>query len=65
LRDQGRWAPETLSLEQVKPLKLAYFSDYTHIEIAMLMHLSSGTEGQEAARLQNMHSSSVLEAAGC
>ena len=42
-RDQIREALKTLPSEQLKILELAYYSGYTHAEIAELMHLPLGT----------------------
>ena len=42
-RDQIREALATLPSEQLKILELAYFSGYTHVEIANLMDLPLGT----------------------
>lgn len=42
-RDQVREALRTLPPEQLKILELAYFSGYTHIEIAELLSLPLGT----------------------
>jgi len=42
-RDQVREALNTLSAEQWKILELAYFSGYTHVEIADLLGLPLGT----------------------
>jgi RNA polymerase sigma-70 factor, ECF subfamily len=42
-RDQVRAAMSTLPSEQVKILELAYFSGYTHVEIARLLDLPLGT----------------------
>lgn len=42
-RDQVRDALRTLPSEQLKILELAYFSGYTHVEIAELMDLPLGT----------------------
>ncbi len=42
-RDQVRAALKTLPIEQLKILELAYFSGYTHVEIAELMELPLGT----------------------
>ncbi len=42
-RDQVRDALKTLPSEQLKILELAYFSGYTHVEIAELMDLPLGT----------------------
>ena len=42
-RDQVREALSTLPAEQLKILELAYFSGYTHVEIANLLGLPLGT----------------------
>ncbi len=42
-RDQVREALKTLPDEQLKILELAYFSGYTHVEIAGLLDLPLGT----------------------
>ena len=42
-RDQVREALKTLPKEQLKILELAYFSGYTHVEIAELLGLPLGT----------------------
>ena len=42
-RDQVREALKSLSEEQLKVLELAYFSGYTHVEIAELLGLPRGT----------------------
>jgi RNA polymerase sigma-70 factor (ECF subfamily) len=42
-RDQAREALKTLPQEQLKILELAYFSGYTHVEIAELLGLPLGT----------------------
>jgi RNA polymerase sigma-70 factor (ECF subfamily) len=42
-RDQVREALSTLPEEQLKTLELAYFSGYTHLEIAELLGLPLGT----------------------
>jgi RNA polymerase sigma-70 factor, ECF subfamily len=42
-RDQVREALNTLPQEQFKILELAYFSGYTHVEIAGLLNLPLGT----------------------
>ncbi len=42
-RDQVRDALKTLPAEQLKILELAYFSGYTHVEIAGLLDLPLGT----------------------
>ncbi len=42
-REQVREALKTLPKEQLKILELAYFSGYTHVEIAELLRLPLGT----------------------
>jgi RNA polymerase sigma-70 factor (ECF subfamily) len=42
-REQVREALGTLPQEQLKILELAYFSGYTHVEIAELLSLPLGT----------------------
>jgi RNA polymerase sigma-70 factor (ECF subfamily) len=42
-REQLRAALQRLPLEQLKVLELAYFSGYTHTEIAELLDLPLGT----------------------
>jgi RNA polymerase sigma-70 factor (ECF subfamily) len=42
-REQVREALGTLPAEQLKILELAYFSGYTHVEIAELLELPLGT----------------------
>ena len=42
-RDQVREALKTLPKEQLKTLELAYFSGYTHVEIAELLDVPLGT----------------------
>jgi RNA polymerase sigma-70 factor (ECF subfamily) len=42
-REQVRGALKTLPPEQLKVLELAYFSGYTHVEIARLLDLPLGT----------------------
>ncbi|WP_119068359.1 RNA polymerase sigma factor [Rubrobacter indicoceani] len=42
-RDQVRDALKTLPAEQLKILELAYFSGYTHVEIAEMLDLPLGT----------------------
>lgn len=42
-RDQVRRALDTLPSEQLNVLELAYFSGYTHVEIAELLNLPLGT----------------------
>ncbi len=42
-REQVREALSTLPKEQLKTLELAYFSGYTHVEIAKLLDVPLGT----------------------
>ncbi len=42
-REQVRAAMRTLPPEQLKILELAYFSGYTHVEIAQMLNLPLGT----------------------
>jgi RNA polymerase sigma-70 factor, ECF subfamily len=42
-RDQVREALDTLPTDQLKVLELAYFSGYTHVEIASLLDVPLGT----------------------
>jgi RNA polymerase sigma-70 factor, ECF subfamily len=42
-RDQVRQAMKALPQEQLKVLELAYFSGYTHVEIAQLLEVPLGT----------------------
>ncbi len=42
-REQVREALKSLPEEQLKTLELAYFSGYTHVEIAELLELPLGT----------------------
>ena len=42
-REQVREALKTLPSEQLKVLELAYFSGYTHVEIAEFLDLPLGT----------------------
>jgi RNA polymerase sigma-70 factor (ECF subfamily) len=42
-RDQVRMALDSLPAEQLKILELAYFSGYTHVEIAELLDIPLGT----------------------
>ncbi|MGB3635494.1 MAG: sigma-70 family RNA polymerase sigma factor [Rubrobacteraceae bacterium] len=42
-REEVRQALETLPPEQLKVLELAYFSGYTHVEIAEILNLPLGT----------------------
>jgi len=63
-RDQVREALNTLPPEQLKILELAYFSGYTHVEIAGLLNLPLGTvKGRMRLGLQKMRSLPVWGAA--
>ena len=63
-REQVREALRTLPKEQLKILELAYFSGYTHVEIAELLGLPLGTvKGRMRLGLKKMRSSLVWEAA--
>src|SRR5215211_1310115 len=63
-REQVREALRTLPEEQLKILELAYFSGYTHVEIAQLLGLPLGTvKGRMRLGLKKMRSSLVWEAA--
>ena len=54
-RDQVREAQKTLPQEQLKILELAYFSGYTHVEIAELLGVPLGTvKGRMRAGLKKM-----------
>ncbi len=54
-RDQVREALKTLLAEQLKILELAYFSGYTHVEIAELLGVPLGTvKGRMRAGLKKM-----------
>ena len=63
-REQVREALRTLPKEQLKVLELAYFSGYTHLEIAELLGLPLGTvKGRLRLGLKKMRGSPLLEAA--
>ncbi len=63
-REQVREALETLPQEQLKILELAYFSGYTHVEIAGLLNIPLGTvKGRMRLGLQKMHRLPVWETA--
>jgi len=63
-REQVREALRTLPKEQLKILELAYFSGYTHVEIAELLGLPLGTvKGRMRLGLKKMRSTLVWEAA--
>jgi RNA polymerase sigma-70 factor (ECF subfamily) len=63
-REQVREALKTLPEEQLKILELAYFSGYTHVEIAKLLGLPLGTvKGRMRLGLKKMRGSLVREAA--
>jgi RNA polymerase sigma-70 factor (ECF subfamily) len=63
-RDQVREALRTLPQEQLKVLELAYFSGYTHVEIAELLRLPLGTvKGRMRLGLKKMRGLLVWEAA--
>jgi RNA polymerase sigma-70 factor (ECF subfamily) len=63
-REQVREALKTLPQEQVKVLELAYFSGYTHVEIAGLLDLPLGTvKGRMRLGLKKMRGLLLLEAA--
>ncbi len=63
-REQVREALKTLPEEQLKILELAYFSGYTHVEIAELLGLPLGTvKGRMRLGLKKMRGSLVREAA--
>jgi len=63
-RDQVREALKTLPPEQFKIMDLAYFSGYTHVEIARLLNLPLGTvKGRLRLGLRKMRSLPVWEAA--
>jgi RNA polymerase sigma-70 factor (ECF subfamily) len=62
--DQVREALRTLPKEQLKILELAYFSGYTHVEIAELLRLPLGTvKGRMRLGLKKMRSLPAWEAA--
>ncbi len=63
-RDQVREALNTLPQEQLKILELAYFSGYTHVEIAGLLSIPLGTvKGRMRLGLQKLRGLPVWEAA--
>jgi RNA polymerase sigma-70 factor (ECF subfamily) len=63
-RDQVREALKALPQEQFKILELAYFSGYTHVEIAGLLNLPLGTvKGRLRLGLQKMRGLAIWEAA--
>jgi RNA polymerase sigma-70 factor (ECF subfamily) len=63
-RDQVREALNTLPQEQLKILELAYFSGYTHVEIAGLLDLPLGTvKGRMRLGLQKLRGLPVWGAA--
>lgn len=63
-RDQVREALKTLPPEQLKILELAYFSGYTHLEIAGLPNIPLGTvKGRIRLGLEKMRGSLLWEAA--
>ena len=62
--EQVREALSTLPKEQLKILELAYFSGYTHVEIAELLGVPLGTvKGRMRLGLQKMRGLAVWEAA--
>ncbi len=62
-RDQVREALKTLSPEQFKIMDLAYFSGYTHVEIARLLNLPLGiVKGRLRLGLRKMRGLPVWEA---
>ena len=62
--EQVREALSTLPKEQLKILELAYFSGYTHVQIAELVGLPLGTvKGRMRLGLQKMRGLAVWEAA--
>ncbi len=63
-RERVREALKTLPGEQLKVLELAYFSGYTHVEIAELLGLPLGTvKGRMWLGLKKLRGSPLLEAA--
>ena len=63
-REQVREALKTLPKEQLKILELAYFSGYTHVEIAELLGLPLGTvKGRMRLGLNKMRGLLAWEAA--
>ena len=62
--EQVREALSTLPKEQLKILELAYFSGYTHVQIAELLGVPLGTvKGRMRLGLQKMRGLAVWEAA--
>ena len=62
--EQVREALSTLPKEQLKILELAYFSGYTHVQIAELLNVPLGTvKGRMRLGLQKMRGLAVWEAA--
>ena len=63
-REQVREALETLPKEQLKILELAYFSGYTHLEIAGLLEIPLGTvKGRMRLGIKKLRGLSLWEAA--
>ena len=63
-RERVREALNTLPQEQLKVLELAYFSGYTHVEIAQLLRLPLGTvKGRMRLGLKKMRGWPLWEAA--
>ena len=63
-REQVREALETLPEEQLKILELAYFSGYTHLEIARLLKIPLGTvKGRMRLGIKKLRGLSLWEAA--
>lgn len=63
-RKRVRKALKTLPEEQLKTIELAYFSGYTHAEIAELLGLPLGTvKGRVRLGLKKMRGSPLFEAA--
>ena len=63
-RERVREALKTLPEEQLKTIELAYFSGYTHLEIAELLGLPLGTvKGRVRLGLKKMRCSPLFEAA--
>jgi RNA polymerase sigma-70 factor, ECF subfamily len=59
-----REALSTLPKEQLKILELAYFSGYTHVQIAELLNVPLGTvKGRMRLGLQKMRGLAVWEVA--
>jgi len=62
--EQVREALSTLPKEQLKILELAYFSGYTHVQIAELLNVPLGTvKGRMRLGLQKMRGLAVWEVA--